>query len=385
MTVSSNNQPKPTISRRTVGHLSSEDMATLRHVLNTGTPDNTKRAYERDLVYLEAWCRVANGHDLPWPASQELVMKFLAHHLYDPDERERDSGHGMPKDIEDRLIDNGVRRTRGPHAPSTVRRRIATWSTLHVAQGLPNPMESPGLRRLLAKLIRASRHTPSHRSPNAVVLDILERLLDACDDGTLRGQRDRALLCVMWASGGRRRSEMGRIRREDIRREPDVLENPDDPHSPRLKAFSIGIRRTKTTAEADAARVWLVGPAAEELDLWLRASGVLSGSIFRRIRRLRGGAEEISPDDIGLSGDAVADVVKKRCRRAGLDPKAFSAHGLRSGFMTESLDQNVPLQEAMAQSLHRSVQQASRYYDAAAGRRSRSTRLMTRRRSATTP
>ena len=48
---------------------------------------------------------------------------------------------------------------------------------------------------------------------------------------------------------------------------------------------------------------------------------------------------------------------------AGLDPRQFSAHGLRFGYMTEAANRSVPLQEAMRQSLHCSVQQAHRYYD----------------------
>jgi integrase len=58
-------------------------------------------------------------------------------------------------------------------------------------------------------------------------------------------------------------------------------------------------------------------------------------------------------------------ILKARCTRAGLDPSLFSAHGLRSGFMTEAGKQGVPLPEAMQLSQHRSVQQAARYYNEA--------------------
>lgn len=48
---------------------------------------------------------------------------------------------------------------------------------------------------------------------------------------------------------------------------------------------------------------------------------------------------------------------------AGLDPDAFSAHGLRSGYLTETARRGIPLPEAMQQSQQRSVQQVSNYYN----------------------
>src|SRR5258708_6806480 len=42
---------------------------------------------------------------------------------------------------------------------------------------------------------------------DALTRDLLEQLLQTCDD-SLRGRRDRALLLFAWSSGGRRRSEV---------------------------------------------------------------------------------------------------------------------------------------------------------------------------------
>lgn len=60
---------------------------------------------------------------------------------------------------------------------------------------------------------------------------------------------------------------------------------------------------------------------------------------------------------------------------AGLTTASFSSHGLRSGYLTEAARQNVPLQEAMAQSRHRSVQQAADYYNGVGIERGRAARL----------
>jgi integrase len=69
-------------------------------------------------------------------------------------------------------------------------------------------------------------------------------------------------------------------------------------------------------------------------------------------------------------------ILKRRIAMAGLDPVSFSAHGLRSGFLTEAARQGVPLPEAMAQSQHTSVQQAARYYNDAERRMGRAARLL---------
>ena len=41
----------------------------------------------------------ATGQTLPWPAPEALLIKFVAHHLWDPAKRETDFAHGMPEDV----------------------------------------------------------------------------------------------------------------------------------------------------------------------------------------------------------------------------------------------------------------------------------------------
>ena len=64
------------------------------------------------------------------------------------------------------------------------------------------------------------------------------------------------------------------------------------------------------------------------------------------------------------------DILKQRLERAGYDPSEFSSHGIRSGFMTEARNAQVPLEEAMKHSKHRSYQVASGYYESEDARRS---------------
>lgn len=107
--------------------LTDQDVETLRHLVKEGMGANTLRALTSDLAYLQAWSLAASGRSLPWPAPEALLLKFVAHHLWDPEKRLTDPGHGMPADVEDKLRLQGFLRTVGPHAPDTVRRRLATW------------------------------------------------------------------------------------------------------------------------------------------------------------------------------------------------------------------------------------------------------------------
>jgi integrase len=77
-----------------------------------------------------------------------------------------------------------------------------------------------------------------------------------------------------------------------------------------------------------------------------------------------------------LDPKAINDIVKKRATMARLEAGEFSAHGLRSGYLTEAANRGIPLPEAMEQSRHRSVQQASSYYNNATRRSGRATRLL---------
>jgi integrase len=95
----------------------------------------------------------------------------------------------------------------------------------------------------------------------------------------------------------------------------------------------------------------------------------LKGPVFRAIDRWEG------LDDKALTPQAVNLIVKRRCLAAGLDKTLFSAHGLRSGYLTEAAQAGVSLPEAMQQSQHRSVQQAGSYYNDAERRQGKAARL----------
>ena len=350
--------------------LTDEDVETLRHLAKAGIGENSLRALASDLGYLEAWSVAATGRPLPWPAPEALLIKFVAHHLWDPARRQTDVAHGMPQEVTVTLQAQGLLRVDGPHAPSTVRRRLSSWSTLTGWRGLVGPFNAPGLRSAVKLAVRASARPRARKSNKAVTADILAAVLKACGGDRLVDVRDRALLLVAFASGGRRRSEMSSLRVEQLIDADPVPADPKDPDGSKLPCTKIQLGRTKTTEADQDAVVLLVGRPVVALRDWLHQAAIAEGAIFRGIDRWG------QLDRKALTPQAVNLILKRRIAEAGLDAALFSAHGLRSGYLTETARRGIPLPEAMQQSQHRSVQQASRYYNETERQLGRAARLI---------
>ncbi|MDX0679892.1 tyrosine-type recombinase/integrase [Sinorhizobium medicae] len=350
--------------------LTDDDVATLKHLAQEGMGENTLRALASDLGYLEAWCQLATGTPLPWPAPEPLLLKFVAHHLWDPVKRAEDSAHGMPAEVEAGLRAERLLRSDGPHAPGTVRRRLTSWSILTRWGGFTGAFGAPSLKSALRLAVKASNRPRQRKSKKAVTLDILTKLLQACAGDRLVDARDRALLLAAFASGGRRRSEVAALRVEDLADEEPVRANPADENSPPLPCLSIRLGRTKTTTADGNEHVLLIGRPVAALKTWLAEAQIRDGPVFRRIDQWG------NIDRRALTPQSVNLILKARCEQAGFDPALFSAHGLRSGYLTEAANRGIPLPEAMQQSLHRSVTQAVSYYNNAERKNGRAARLI---------
>ncbi len=289
------------------------------------------------------------------PVAAPAVVQFLVDHL----QVQGADGlhHGLPEQIDQRLVAQGVKARPGPLSLNTVLHRMAVLSKAHSLQELINPCRHEQVAMLVSRARRAyARRGDLPVKKPALTRAPLQALLDTCDD-SLRGLRDRALLLFAWASGGRRRSEVVGATVENTRK---VGED-----------YLYLLSHSKTNQSgADRAqdRKPIAGAAALALDAWLAASGIRQGALFRRIRR---------GDVIGepLAAAAVRAIVQERCRLAGIEGD-FSAHSLRSGFVTEAGRQNVPLGDAMAMTGHASVATVMGYFRAGAAPRSRAARLL---------
>jgi integrase len=323
-------------------HLGPMAAAAEAALLRQGESDSTLRSYRSALRYWAAWFALRYRVAIALPVSEAAVVQFIVDHA------ERLEGDGrlvseLPPMIDQALVAAGFKGKLGAPALGTLVHRVAVLSKAHQVQGAANPCEQPRVRELLSKTRRgyAKRGALPCKKP-ALTREPLEALLQTCDS-SLAGLRDRALLLFAFSSGGRRRSEVTAATMENTRRDGDVFIYT----LAQSKTNQAGVDRPENDKP-------IAGRAAQALGAWLSASKIKTGPIFRRVRRGGVVGEPLSPA-------AVRDIVKKRCLLAGLE-EDFTAHSLRSGFVTEAGRQQIPLGEAMAMTGHRSTASLVGYF-----------------------
>jgi integrase len=286
----------------------------IRSILDAGMAENTRRAYSGDWRQFEAWA-ASRGLPVTLPLPVATVLRYLTDHL---------EGHSI----------------------ATVERRLASISTAHRLVGVgdgENPCGHPQVRAVLSAAKRAAaKEGKRQRKAKAATADVVTALLATCD-GSLAGLRDRALIAVGFASGGRRRAELAAMRVDDLERVPG--------------GFLVTIRRSKTDQGGQGIVIPVKLHAADALRAWLETTGIKSGPLFRSTNRHGQFGPSISPK-------AIADVVKRRAALAGLDPAEFSAHSLRRGFVTEIGRRGIAPASAMALSGHKPSRVFNGYYSA---------------------
>jgi integrase len=265
---------------------------------------NTRRAYASDLGRFRKW-----GGRVP--ATDRLVASYLAAHA-------------------------------GTHRVATLARWLSSISNVHNARGLKNPARSSLVRMTMRGIKRV--HGTAQAQATPLHPDDLDEVL-ATMSKTLKDDRDRALLLIGFA-GGLRRSELVAINLKDIERS--------------ARGIIIHLRRSKTD-QLGAGRIIGIAfgkrrhcPVAA-LDRWLARSGIIDGPVFRRVDRHGNVFDE------PLSGEAVSLIVKGRAADAGLDPRGYSGHSLRAGFITAASLAGVASWRIRRQTGHSSDATLARY------------------------
>jgi integrase len=82
---------------------------------------------------------------------------------------------------------------------------------------------------------------------------------------------------------------------------------------------------------------------------WLDASGHTAGPLFRRLNR----HDELT--ELAMSDRAVARIVKGAAAAIGLDPRDYSGHSLRAGFLTEAAHARATIPKMQDVSRHKTV------------------------------
>ena len=283
--------------------------AGVKELIDSAKASATKRAYAADFKTFAAWCagRKEGAVD-PLPLNPAIVAIYLKY-----------------------LYDEGLK-------VKTIERALAGIVFTHRAQGFswrtPEGIaeEMNGIRRKRAEA--GEKVTKKAAITREILVSMVAKL-----GVDLVGLRNRAILTLTWA-GCSRRSEIAGLDVADLAFVPEGL--------------VITPRKTKTDQEGRDTEKGI--PYASEAALcavratraWLTAASITDGPVFR----------SIAWGEIGktrLTDQSIAHIVKKTVKSAGFDPKIFSGHSLRAGFITSAVQADVPESEIASQSGHKSV------------------------------
>lgn len=300
------------------------DQARVDRFVRKANADATVLAYESSWNLFIQWCR-ANAYEA-LPATPKTVAAYLTG-----------------------LAEKGSEATGGkPLSKSSLKKKLAAIVFAHRQAELPPPTRQDGADELIKVMegIARDKTLPTRGKKNAAVADILNEMLEANAGGDLRACRNRALLAIGMA-GALRRSELVGIQYGDLTFSSDGIRLliPYSKGDQKGKGQKISIPRGEGFN------------AVGHLRRWLEVSGIASGPVFRKLTpqgRLGGAA---------MSAQGVALVVKASIRAAGsdLDPAEFSAHSLRSGFLTEAARRGQSPFAMQRQSRHKSLDMVSEY------------------------
>jgi len=273
--------------------------------------ENTRRAYGADLRAFAAWCALRGLSHLP--ASGETLALYLAHMA--------DAGRKV----------------------ATIGRALVAISQAHRLAGQDSPRSHRAVQETFKGIRRALGTKQEGKAP--LMLDGLRRAVETLPE-TLSGARDRAVLVLGFASA-LRRSELVGLNLEDL-----VFGND---------GITVSLGRSKTDQEGMGRKVGLpfgsnpLTCPVRAVRAWLNAAGIASGPLFRAVTR----HGKVRPKR--LSAGAVVGIVKAAAQRAGLDPRAFAGHSLRSGLATSAAKAGKGERAIMKQTGHRSVAMVRKY------------------------
>jgi len=251
----------------------------VQRYLGAARSANTLRAYRSDLAHFLSF-----GGTLP--AEPSVVARYLA-------------------------------AMAGRLSNATLQRRLIAIGQAHTNRSLSNPCKADMVRLTFRGIRRV--HGRPQRQARAISKFQLESVLSTLGD-SLRDRRDRAVLALGFY-GAFHRSELVAIDVGSLRWSDDgvvvhIAKSKTDQES---KGRTVGVARTGGSASAVAA-----------LRGWIETADLELGPLFRRIGRSgKLGATRLIPE-------AVNAIVKNRLQAAGYDPRHYSGHSLRAGFVTEA-------------------------------------------------
>ena len=265
---------------------------------------NTRRAYAADLRHFRA-----AGHCVPCTA--KTLVEYLARYA-------------------------------GVLGVSTLQRRLVAIRHAHKQLGVPSPTNHVSVKQLMRGIKRT--YGVQQRQAKPLLAHELAEVVKRMGRQTV-DERDRALL-LMGFAGAFRRSELVRLRAEDLERTNEGL-------FVRLVSSKTDQERKGRIVAVPCVRGPLCAVCA--CGRWLVRAGIRRGPVFQRLD-VHG-----KPLGVAIADAAVSDVLRRRLALAGIDPRGYSAHSLRAGLVTAAAKAGVPGWKIRQQTGHRSEAVLARY------------------------
>ncbi|NMM83111.1 hypothetical protein B2J88_01790 [Rhodococcus sp. SRB_17] len=309
------------------------------------------------------WCSVWGFEALP--ANEIAILKYM-HYWGDPDFLRADGDTFL--------------------SASTLSVYVVGIKWMHTQSGNPWPtVKSSGgdsisdTHRLIEMLQRDRRRDPLGK---ALLRDELLEAVAMMESETELGRRNRALLLTTFY-GAFRRSEVVGLHLNDL----DLYASTYDQASKSMKhGMTINLRHSKTDRRGSGSLVQISATTAnpcphQAMKEWIevRNEELADGPIFTRIGKR--GRPSQSPF---LHDRIVNDLVKEAVILIGKDPAKYSAHSLRSGFITSAFAADVPAPSIKTQSRHASYKMLDRYNQNRANMADNAVTQMDRNRSEST-
>lgn len=299
----------------------SHNAAALRHscyaeaVREAARSENTRVAYEKGWKCFTTWCQSVDL--VPQEVEAHDIVRFLVAMAYEGPTGSR------------------------PLALNTLRLYRSGMNDQWRRAGLPSPASAKIVDEALQGLARVLGDTP--RRVKALRKYQILAMLKSCGGG-LHGLRDAAVLSLGFAAA-LRRSELCHLRTDDLER--------------KAEGMTLHVRRSKTDPQGTGQRVAVIqGKSVKpvvHVERWLRASNISEGFLFQTL--LRGGIASGRPLDPG----DVARIVKRHARRIGLDPREYSGHSLRAGFVTCAAVHHARIDKIMEVTRHKNAETVLKY------------------------
>src|SRR5919107_2545974 len=291
-------KPRANGQALTLKRLSEAEARAIEMVLDVLPSEHSRRAYERALYDFFHWHRGVGRPQL----NKAVVQRYAAE-----------------------LRDAGM-------APSSVNQRLSAIRKLALEaadNGALDPQVASGIRA-----VRGAR-SEGRRTGNWLTREEAQSWLSAPDRRTLRGRRDRALLCVLIGCGLRRAEAAGLTF--------DHVQQRDG----RWVLVDLVGKRDKIRS------VPMPNWAKAAIDEWSRASGISCGLVFRAINK----GDRVVGD--GITPQAIYNIIVGYAD--ALEKKGVAPHDLRRTFAKLAHKGGAAIDQIQLSLGHESIQTTEEY------------------------